>query len=68
MEYTYYQPHKVLNLCLPLFRTQFTISLNPSTIGLIDRHLNRRVKSFVVKQLYPISFAEQYSFVKLSGR
>jgi len=26
------------------------------------------VKSFVAKQLYPISFADQYPFLKLSGR
>jgi len=26
------------------------------------------VKSFVAKQLYPIPFADQYPFVKLSGR
>jgi hypothetical protein len=31
-------------------------------------HQNLRVKSFVAKQLYPISFADQYSFVKVSGR
>jgi hypothetical protein len=51
-----------------LFWTQFTNSLNPSTIGLVDRHWNLRVKSFVTKQLYLISFTDQYSFLKLSGR
>ncbi|WP_345309201.1 hypothetical protein, partial [Candidatus Villigracilis saccharophilus] len=55
MKNTYQQPYEVLNLCLSLLRTQFTNSLNPSTIGLVDRHWNLRVKSFVVKQLYPIS-------------
>jgi hypothetical protein len=40
--------------------------LNPSTIGLVDRHPNLQVKSFVVKQLYPISLPINF-FVKLSG-
>jgi hypothetical protein len=68
MKYTYQQPHKVLHLRFPLFRAQFPNSANPSTIGLVDRHQNLRVKSFVTKQLYPISFADHYSFVKVSGR
>ncbi len=67
MNYTYYQPHKILNLRFSVSWTQFTNSLNPSTIGFVDRHWSLRVKSFVVKQLSPISFADQYSFLKLSG-
>jgi hypothetical protein len=38
-----------------LFWSQFTNPLNPSTIGLVDRHLNLQAKWFVVKQLYPFS-------------
>jgi hypothetical protein len=64
---TYYQPDKVLHLRDPLFRSQFTNSLNPSTIGLVDRHRVLLAKWFVAKQLYLISLADQYSFVKLSG-
>ena len=62
------QPHEVLNLGLSLFRTQFTNSLNPSTIGLVDRHERLLEKWFVAKQLYPLFIADQYSFVKVSGR
>jgi hypothetical protein len=61
------QPDKVLNLCDPLLRPQFTNSLNPSTIGLVDRHRHLLAKWFVAKQLYLISLADQYSFVKVSG-
>jgi hypothetical protein len=68
MKNAYYQPRKILNLRFSLFWTQFTNSLNPSTIGFVDRHWNLQVKSFVAKQLYPISSADQYSFLKLSGR
>jgi hypothetical protein len=68
MKYANQQPHKVLHLRFPLLWSQFTNSANPSTIALVDRHQNLRVKSFVAKQLYPISFADQYPFLKLSGR
>ena len=68
MKNTNQQPNKVLNLGDSLFRSQFTNSLNLSTIGLVDRHLNLLVKSFVSKQLYPISLPINFSFVKVSGR
>jgi hypothetical protein len=67
MKDTNHQPDKVLHLCDPLLRAQFTNSLNPSTIGLVDRHGILLAKSFVVKQLYLIFPADQYSFVKVSG-
>ena len=38
MKDTNQQPDKVLNLSDPLLWSQFTNSLNPSTIGLVDRH------------------------------
>ena len=62
-----HQPDKVLHLCNPLLRTQFTNSRFPSTIGLVDRHWDLLAKWFVAKQLYLISLADQYSFVKVSG-
>src|SRR5271157_2824434 len=46
MKDTNHQPHKVLYLRDALLRTQFTDSLNPSTIGLVDRHSNLPAKSF----------------------
>jgi hypothetical protein len=67
MKDTNQQPHKVLNLGYALLRSQFTNSLNPSTIGLVDRHSILLAKVFVVKQLYLIFGADQYSFVKVSG-
>jgi hypothetical protein len=62
-----HQPDKVLNLCDPLLGSQFTNSLNPSTISLVDRHRDLLAKWFVAKQLYLIFHADQYSFVKVSG-
>src|SRR6266487_309027 len=62
-----HQPDKVLNLGDPLLRPQFTNSRFPSTIGRVDRHSVLLAKWFVAKQLYPISLADQYSFVKVSG-
>jgi hypothetical protein len=55
----YHQPNKILNLGDALLRPQYTDSLNPSTIGLVDRHGNLPAKSFVAKQLYPILLADQ---------
>jgi hypothetical protein len=63
-----HQPDKVLNLCDPLLRPQFTNSRFPSTIGLVDRHRILQVILFVAKLLYPKFRADQYSFVKVSGR
>src|SRR5574338_1391905 len=63
----YHQPDKVLHVGNPLPRTEFTNSRFPSTIGLVDRHWDLLAKWFVAKQLYPISLADQYSFVKVSG-
>jgi len=61
------QSNKVPDLGDPLSRSQFTNSLNPSTIGFVNRHRDLLAKWFVAKQLYPISLADQYSFVKVSG-
>jgi hypothetical protein len=67
MKDTNHKPDKVFHLRDALLRAQFTNSLNPSTIGLVDRHGILLAKSFVVKQLYLIFPADQYSFVKVSG-
>jgi hypothetical protein len=67
MIHTNQQPDKIPNVRDPLVGSQFTNSLNPSTIGLVDRHRDLPEKWFVAKQLYLISPADQYSFVKVSG-
>jgi len=67
MKYTNQQLDKVLHLRFPLFRSQFTNSLNPSTIGLVDRHVKLQAKFLVAKQLYLLFPADQYSFFKVSG-
>jgi hypothetical protein len=67
MKDTNHQPDKILHLCDTLFWAQFTDLLNPSTIGLVDRHGILLVILFVAKLLYPIFPADQYSFVKVSG-
>jgi hypothetical protein len=68
MKYADHQPDKIPDLRNSLFWSQFTNSANPSTIGLVDRHGFLLVEVFVAKPLYPISHADQYSFVKVSGR
>jgi hypothetical protein len=41
--------------------------IHPGTLGFIDRYWNLRVKTFVTKQPYPVAFADQYSFPKMTG-
>jgi hypothetical protein len=60
-------PHKILNLGDPLFWTQFTDSLNPSTIGLVDRDSNLGAKCFSQNNFARFPLPINSSFVKLSG-
>ncbi|WP_345110631.1 hypothetical protein, partial [Candidatus Villigracilis vicinus] len=69
MKYAYQQPHEVLNLCLPLFPTQFTNSANPSTIGLVDRHEKLLWQGGLSQSNFTRFFVPiNVLFVKLSGR
>ncbi len=60
---SYQQPYKILNLGNSLFWTQFTNSLNPSTIGLVDRHSNLRAKCFSQDNFTRFSMSINSSFV-----
>src|SRR5271157_42643 len=66
---TDHQPHKVSYLRDSLVRPQFTNSLHPVMIEIVDRHSTAPVVRFLGRSLlYSVLRADQHLFTKLSGR